>query len=97
MEGMEVRYLVIFAIASVLLIPAPIFAPSHPEYVGFERPYKQIFHGVLPQEVTCNLDLVLVIKYNGVPACVYENTALTLEEWGWGTIFPNKENMHQNS
>ena len=48
----------------------PIFAPSHPEYTGFDPPRKQIAYGVLPENVNCKEGLVLFIKYNGSPACV---------------------------
>ncbi len=59
------------------------YAPSHPEYVGFEPPLKQVAQGIDPVEVTCNLELVLIIKYNGSPACVKPETAMKLVERGW--------------
>jgi len=33
---------IIIAIAFVLLVPVSVFAPSHPEYVGFDTPQKQL-------------------------------------------------------
>jgi len=64
------------------------YAPSHPEYVGFEAPLKQVAQGIKPPEVTCNEGLVLIFKYNGSPACVKAETAIILQERGWGGIAP---------
>ena len=50
----KIILLPILTIAFVLLIPIPVFAPSHPEYVGFEKPLKQIMHGVEPEDVKGN-------------------------------------------
>ena len=66
----------------------PIFAPSHPEYVGFDSPRKQIAQGVSIEKVICNEGLVLIIKYNGAPACVKPDTAVILEERNWGGMPP---------
>lgn len=66
----------------------PVFAPSHPEYVGFDSPREQIAYGVEPEKVMCNKELVLFIKYNGSPACVRHDTAVILEERGWGGMSP---------
>jgi len=79
-----VKTVIIIAIAFVLLIPLPVFAPSHPEYVGFDRPLKQIAQGIAPEDVTCNKELVLIIKNNDMSACVRPDTAVILEERGWG-------------
>ncbi len=66
----------------------PIFAPSHPEYVGVDSPRKQIAQGVLPEEVICKEGLILIIKHNGSSACVRPDTAVILEERGWGVMPP---------
>jgi endonuclease YncB( thermonuclease family) len=80
---------IIIAIAFVLLVPMPVFAPSHPEYVGFEKPLIQIMHGIVPEAVKCNEELVLVLKYSDEsPACVKSSTADKLVERGWGTVPP---------
>jgi len=87
---------IIIAIAFVLLIPLPVFAPSHPEYVGFETPLKQIAQGIAPENVTCNKELVLIIRHNGSPACVKPQTAEKLEQRSWGVMPPPCcKNMHQ--
>ena len=80
------KSLVIISIAIVLLIPLPVFAPSHPEYVGVDPPLKQIAQGIAPEDITCNEGLTLLIKHNGSPACVKPDTAEILEERGWGVI-----------
>ena len=84
----KIILLPILTIAFVLLIPIPVFAPSHPEYVGFEKPLKQIMHGVEPEDVKCNEGLVLIIRNNGSPACVTLETAEKFEIRGLGVIPP---------
>lgn len=79
--------LIVFVIGSLLI--QPIFAPSHPEYVGVDKPLKQMAHGIAPENVTCNQGLVLIIKHNDSPACVRPDTAVTLEERGWGVMPPS--------
>ena len=51
-----------------------------------DSPRKQIAYGVSPEQVNCNEGLVLFIKYNGSPACVRHDTAVILEERGWGDM-----------
>jgi len=86
--GIWILAVIIIAIAFVFLIPLPVFAPSHPEYVGFDTPLKQVAQGIEPENVTCNEGLVLMIKHTGSPACVKPETAVTLEERGWGVVPP---------
>ncbi len=89
------KLVIIIAIAFVLLIPLPVFAPSHPEYVEFETPLKQIEQGIAPENVTCNKELVLIIRHNGSPACVKPQTAEKLEQRSWGVMPPPCcKNMH---
>ena len=73
------------------------FAPSHPEYIGFEPPLKQIAQGTPPDEVICNEGLQLIMKNNGSSACVKFETAVKLEERGWGVMPPPCcKKMHQD-
>jgi len=51
-------------------------------------PKMQIFCGTSLENVTCNEGLVLIIKHNGSPACVKPETAVKLEERGWGGMPP---------
>jgi len=93
----RLKYL-IFIFAIILLIPQSVFAPSHPEYVGFDSPHKQIAQGIEPVAVKCNDGLYLIIKYNNFPACVKLETLVKLEEHGWGTIaLPSFEEMDQDT
>jgi hypothetical protein len=62
-------------------IPSPL-----PPNLSYEAPLKQFKSGVLPQDVKCKEDLVLVIKAeNGTPACVISTTGQKLLERGWVT------------
>ena len=76
----------LFLIILISIMIPPVFAPSHPEYVGTEPPLKQIALGVSPEQVNCKEGLVLIIKYNNSPACVKPETAIKLEERGWGAM-----------
>ncbi|WP_428323815.1 hypothetical protein [Nitrosopumilus sp.] len=51
-----------------------------------ESPKKQIKLGIMPEKVTCNEGLVLMLKISGMPACVKSTTAERLEERGWKQI-----------
>jgi len=51
-------------------------------------PLKQTSQGIDPPHVICKEGLVLIIKYNGSPACVRLDTAVKLEERGWGVMPP---------
>ena len=92
------KTVIIIVIAFVLLIPSPIFAPSHPEYVGIEKPLKQIMHGVAPEAVKCYEGLILIIRTSGSPACVTPETAEKFEVRGLGMIPPPCcKTMHEES
>ena len=84
------RFVLFSVLVSVLILgfTAQAYAPSHPEYVGFDAPLKQIAYGVVPEEIKCNLELVLIIKHNQLPACVKPETAEKLEARGWGVMPP---------
>ncbi len=72
----------------ILGLAAQAYAPSHPEYVGFDAPLRQIAFGVMPEEIKCNMGLELIIKHNQSPACVKLETAEKLEARGWGVMPP---------
>jgi len=61
---------------------------SDPEFIGVEPPLKQVAQGIEREAVVCNEGLVLIIKHNGSPACVKHETAVKLEERGWGGMPP---------
>ena len=51
-----------------------------------ESPRKQIDRGVSAEDITCKAGLSLVIRNNGSPACVKEDTAERIEKRGLGEI-----------
>jgi len=79
-------FLAVFFLIPLFTIPA--FAPSHPEYIGFDPPLKQIAQGIPPDEVICNEGLQLIMRNGGSSACVRMETAIKLEERGWGVMPP---------
>ncbi len=81
------KILLVFFIVSSLTI-STTFAPSHPEYIGFEPPLKQMKQGTPPSEVICNEGLHLIMRNGGSSACVRMETAVKLEERGWGVMPP---------
>ena len=84
------KYSILVFSLMALVVISPVFAEV-------DSPRKQIKNGVPFDKILCKEGLVLVERSNGVPACVYENTALSLESRGWGIVYPSIENMHQNS
>ena len=61
----------IFAIIFVIGI-APLVSPSYSEYLP---PNKQLDSGVLPEDIQCRDDRVLVARNGGFYACVYAESA----------------------
>ncbi len=82
------KILLVFFIVSSLTV-STTFAPSHPEYIGFDPPLKQIAQGISPSEVICNEGLQLIMRNGGSSACVRMETAIKLEERGWGVMNPD--------
>jgi len=73
----------------------PVFALSHPEYVGVDSPKKQVSQGVTPMEVICKEGLELIFKLtNNSPACVKPSTIVKLIERGWAVYSGNVENKN---
>ncbi len=71
----------IFLIIFFSIMVFPVFAPSHPEYVGVDPPRKQIANGASPHEVICTEGLELIFKVTiGSPACVKHSTDSKLVE-----------------
>ena len=83
---------------ALLVFADEVFAPSHPEYTGVDPPLKQVAQGISPDQVICKEGLELIIKNNGSSACVRFETAVKLEQRGWGVMPPPCcKNMHQPS
>ena len=55
---------------------------------GFDPPLKQMKQGIPPSEVICNEGLQLIMRNGGSSACVRLETAIKLEERGWGVVPP---------
>lgn len=93
--------LVIFSITTLgfVQVTEPVFAPSHPEYVGVEPPLKQISQGVELTNVICTEGLELVIKKsNGDPACLKPSSVAKLIERGWAIhVLPDYKDKNNNS
>jgi len=51
-------------------------------------PRQQVKNGIDKDQVICKEGLILFIKYNGSPACIRHDTAVILEERGWGDMPP---------
>jgi hypothetical protein len=51
-------------------------------------PRQQVKNGIERDQVICKEGLILFIKYNGSPACLRHDTAVILEERGWGGMPP---------
>ena len=72
---------IIFAgVVLSLILLSGITVTSYSDYLS---PKKQIESGVLPEDVVCKVNKILVIRDNGSPACVSEKTA---EKKGWMII-----------
>ena len=62
------------------------FGPNAVPDNFYPSPLKQTREGLLPSEVMCTNNYVLILKNNGNPACVKPTTVQKLIERGWGTI-----------
>jgi hypothetical protein len=49
----------------------------------FEPPLKFVREGVEPKDIPCRNALVLILRYDGAPSCVHEDTKPRLIERGW--------------
>lgn len=57
---------------------------SHTSNSGYMYPLKQVQSGILPKDVKCKQNLILVIKTeNGSPACVKQTSVTRLLAHGW--------------
>ena len=68
----------------------------NPVNADIESPKKQMKRGIAAEDVTCKAGLSLVIRNNGLPACVNSITAEKLEKRGLGKIQDTKS-IHANS
>ena len=71
---------IVFIFVLLLIGIAPLIISSYSDYVS---PKKQLESGVLYEDIQCRENKVLVIRDNGNPACVKEETA---QKTGWDII-----------
>jgi micrococcal nuclease len=77
----------LFLIIFLTIMILPVFAPSHPEYVGVASPLKQIKAGVALEDVICSEGKVPAFKYNAMRvACVSLETESQLILRGWALL-----------
>ena len=75
----------------VLVIFTVFLVVIQPSFGEIESPKKQMKLGIMPEKITCNEGLVLMLKISGMPACVKSTTAEKLEERGWKQIIQKFE------
>ena len=63
----------------------------------YMSPYKQNMQGTSPEDTMCNYDLILVIKNNGNPACVKEESIDRLLQTGWADRVVEKAQPEKKS
>ena len=83
-------FLLIILVVSIGIAPTLSYAAS------IDSPRKQMSNGSEPEEVICNPDLTLMIRYSGEAACVTSTTAEKLSEANWGATqkeFPVDSNQ----
>ena len=81
-----VKSVIIFALIPLILSIGIVPGLSFADYS--ESPYDQIDDGFLPHEITCEIGQVLIIRNNGRPACIFDES---VEEWledGMGVTDP---------
>ncbi len=78
-----------FGLVLFLVLSLSLFLVN-PVNAEIESPRKQMKRGIAAEDVTCKAGLSLVIRNNGFPVCVKEDTADKLEKRGLGKIQDTK-------
>ncbi|MDH3395073.1 MAG: hypothetical protein OEL52_02845 [Nitrosopumilus sp.] len=68
---------ILFSVTIILIFSITISA-----YADIESPKKQLKKGIPIEEIQCNVERELVIRNNGMPACVKSETAEKMKEIG---------------
>jgi hypothetical protein len=68
---------ILFSVTIIL-----IFSITIPANADIESPKKQLKKGIAVEEIQCNVERELVIRNNGMPACVKSETAEKMKEIG---------------
>ena len=79
----------LFGLVLFLTLSLALFLVN-PVNAEIESPRKQMKRGIAAEDVTCKVGLSLVIRNNGFPVCVKEDTADKLEKRGFGKIQDTK-------
>ena len=86
----------LFSIIFVSLLSFSIFSLSYGAD-SYLSPNKQLKQGVLPEDILCRDNLVLIIKSNGNPACVKEDHIFRFLQSGWADkVIPKKDSIPIN-
>lgn len=80
---------ILISIIIMGLVLAPSFSSIEAETLEIQSPRKQMASGVSAEDVICKSELVLMIRSNGMAACVKSPTSMKLSEVGWGVIIEN--------
>jgi len=75
-------FLLFLGVLMVSIMVSPILSYS----ASIDSPRKQMSNGASSEEVFCNPDFTLMIRYSGEAACVSSFTAKKLSDANWGTI-----------
>lgn len=86
------RILLGLALASLLAAGAVSLSDA-----AYTSPGWQARQGVMPEDVLCRDDLVLVIKYDGSPACVNNDSAFMLLQHGWAERLVGETKPHTDT
>lgn len=71
------------------LVLSSSFSGIDAETPNILSPKKQMASGIDAEDVICKSDLVLMIRSNGMAACVKSTTSMKLSEVGWGEVIEN--------
>lgn len=85
----DLKNRVLLGIVLFLALSLSLFL-INPVNAEIESPRKQMKRGIAAEDVTCKAGLSLVIRNNGFPVCVKEDTADKLEKRGLGKIQDTK-------
>ncbi len=86
-----------FAILFGLLLLGSIYGVQESFAENYLSPLHQLESGIAPENILCRENLVLVIRNNGLPACVKEDSVFRLLQIGWAEkIIPKKESIPVN-
>lgn len=81
----DLKNRVLLGIVLFLTLTLSLFLVN-PVNAEIESPRKQMKQGIAAEDVTCKAGLSLVIRNNGIPVCVKEDTAKRLEKRALGKI-----------